>query len=126
MLGLQALILLCQLERSVLIEIIVLTSLAINIISFGFIFYFLRYQYLILQDNANAFKILVEFINKNFEKNLEDHENIIKIVGENDEKVVQALTENDQKIVDMISETQKNFINLAMFLGYRPRNLEDL
>ena len=81
---------------------------------------------MILQDNANAFKMLVEFVNKNFEKNLEDHENIVKVIVDNDEKVVLALTENDQKIVDMISESQKNFINLAMFLGYRPRNLEDL
>ena len=70
--------------------------------------------------------MLVEFVNKNFEKNLEDHENIVKVIVDNDEKVVLALTENDQKIVDMISESQKNFINLAMFLGYRPRNLEDL
>lgn len=107
-------------------EIISLICLVITIISFGLIFYFLRYQYLILLDNANAFKILVEFVNKNFEKNLEDHEKIVKVIGENDEKVILALTENDQKIVDMISESQKNFINLAMFLGYRPRNLEDL
>ena len=105
---------------------IVVIILLTNVVCFGLIFYFLRYQYLILQDNASAFKMLVEFVNKNFEKNLEDHENIIKIVGDNDEKVVQSLTENDQKIVDMLSESQKNFINLAMFLGYRPRNLEDL
>ena len=100
--------------------------MVINIVLFAVLFYLFRYQYLILQDNANAFKMLVEFINKNFAKNLEDHENIIKIIGDNDEKVVQALTENDQKIVDMISETQKNLVNLAMFLGYRQRNLEDL
>jgi hypothetical protein len=110
----------------VIVEIISIISLVFTIISSSFVFYFLRYQYLILQDNANAFKMLVEFVNKNFEKNLEDHENIVKVIVDNDEKVVLALTENDQKIVDMISESQKNFINLAMFLGYRPRNLEDL
>lgn len=70
--------------------------------------------------------MLVEFINKNFGKNLEDHENIIKIVTENDEKIVQSLTENDQKIVDLISDNQKNLVNLATFLGYRQRNLDDL
>lgn len=107
-------------------EIISLTCLVITIISFGLVFYFLRYQYLILLDNANAFKILVEFVNKNFEKNMEDHENIVKVISENDEKIVVSLTENDQKIVDMVSDSQKNFLNLAMFLGYRPRNLEDL
>ena len=109
-----------------LVEMLVVAILLTNVICFGLVFYFLRYQYLVLQDNANAFKMLVDFVNKNFEKNLEDHENIIKIIGENDEKVVVALTENDQKIVDMMSESQKNFVNLAMFLGYRPRNLEDL
>lgn len=107
-------------------EIISLTCLVITIVSFGLIFYFLRYQYLILLDNANAFKMLVEFVNKNFEKNMEDHENIVKVISENDEKIVVSLTENDQKIVDMVSDSQKNFLNLAMFLGYRPRNLEDL
>jgi hypothetical protein len=109
-----------------LIETLLILTLITSLISFGSTLYFLRYQYLILQDNANAFKMLVEFVNKNFEKNLEDHENIVKVIGENDEKVVLSLTENDQKIVDMISESQKNFINLAIFLGYRPRNLEDL
>ena len=94
-------------------EILIAAMLVINFVSFGLIFYFLRYQYLILQDNANAFKMLVEFVNKNFEKNLEDHDNIVKVVGENDEKVVQALTENDQKIVDMISETQKNLVKIG-------------
>lgn len=109
-----------------IIETICIILITINIISFALIFYFLRYQYLILQDNANAFKMLVEFVNKNFEKNMEDHENIVKVISENDEKIVVSLTENDQKIVDMVSESQKNFLNLAMFLGYRPRNLEDL
>lgn len=109
-----------------LIELLLIVLLVINIISYGVIFYVFRYQYLILKDNADAFKMLTEFINKNFQKNLEDHENIFNVIGENDEKVVEKLTENDQKIVDMISEMQKNFISLAMFLGYRPKNLEDL
>lgn len=107
-------------------EYLLVSITIVNTILFGIVFYFLRYQYLVLKDNAEAFKMLVEFVNKNFEKNLEDHENIVKVVNENDEKVVQSLTENDQKIVDMISDMQKNLINLAMFLGYRPRNLEDL
>lgn len=107
-------------------EILVITSLAFNFVYFCVVFYLLRYQYLVLRDNADAFKILVEFINKNFGKNLEDHENIIKIVTENDEKIVQSLTENDQKIVDLVSENQKNLMNLAVFLGYRQRNLDDL
>lgn len=109
-----------------LVEIFLIINLFFTIVFASFVFYFLRYQYLILQDNANAFKMLVDFINKNFEKNLEDHENIIKVIADNDEKIVQSLTENDQKIVDMISESQKNFVNLAVLLGYRPRNLEDL
>lgn len=109
-----------------LTEILIVISLILNIIAFGFVFYILRQQYLVLKDNAEAFGMLVEFINKSFIKNLEDHESIIKIIGDNDEKVVQSLTENDQKIVNLVSETQKNIVNLAMFLGYRPRNLEDL
>lgn len=109
-----------------LVELLLITNLIFLLIFFFLVIYFLRYLYLVLQDTANAFQMLTEFVKKNFEKNLEDHENIIKIIGDNDEKVVLNLTENDQKIVDMISENQKNLINLAMFLGYRPRNLEDL
>jgi hypothetical protein len=110
----------------VLTEILVVASLVLNIIAFSFIFYIFRQQYLALKDNADAFRMLIEFINKSFIKTLEDHESIIKIIGDNDEKVVQSLTENDQKIVNLVSETQKNIVNLAMFLGYRPRNLDDL
>lgn len=109
-----------------LIESLLIANLIVLFLGACFFAYILRYFYLVLQDNANAFKMLAEFINKNFEKNLEDHVNLTNIIAENDEKVVLSLTENDQKIVDMISENQKNLINLAMFLGYRPRNLEDL
>lgn len=109
-----------------LTETLLFVLLVFNLISFGIVFYSLWQYFLVMKDNVAAFALMVEFMTKNFQKNLEDHENIAKIIVDTDEKVVTTLTENDQKIVDMVSENQKNLVNLATFLGYRQRNLEDL
>lgn len=108
------------------LEVLLIVNILLLFLGILLSYWFYYQNYLILEDNANAFKMLMEYVDKNFQKNLEDHENIIKIIGENDEKIVTSLTENDQKIADLISENQKNLINLAFFLGYRPKNLEDI
>jgi hypothetical protein len=107
-------------------EVLLGINIFFLLISIGLSYFYYRQNYLVLKDNADAFKLLVEFLHKNLEKNFSDHEQLVKVVTDNDEKVVAALTENDQKIVNLIVEEQKNIVNLAYFLGYRPKNLEDL
>jgi hypothetical protein len=80
-------------------EVLLGINIFLLLISTGLSYLYYRQNYLVLKDNADAFKLLVEFLHKNLEKNFSDHEQLVKVVTDNDEKVVAALTENDQKIL---------------------------
>ncbi len=67
------------------------------------------------KDQANAVKMLLELLQKEFQSNQTQHTELLE-----------SLTANDQKIADSLADSKKNIFNLAVFLGYRPRNLEEV
>jgi predicted PurR-regulated permease PerM len=67
------------------------------------------------KDQAMAVKMLLELLNKEFQSNQTQHTELLE-----------SLTANDQKIADSLADSKKNIFNLAVFLGYRPRNLEEV
>ena len=109
-----------------ILEVLIGSNIALSFLAIVVSLWCYRKNYLLLADTASAFKMLVDLINKNFTKDFSDHEEMIKTITTNDEKVIDSLSENDQKIMNAITESQKNLVSLAYYLGYRPRNLEDL
>ena len=67
------------------------------------------------KDQVEAMRKLLELLQKEFQSNQEQHKELLE-----------SFNTNDQKLFDNLVDTKKNMFNLAVFLGYRPRNLEDI
>jgi hypothetical protein len=67
------------------------------------------------KDQAESMKKLLELLQKEFKINQDQHTELLE-----------TLTNNDQKLADTLTDAKKNIFNLAIFLGYRPRNLEEI
>jgi len=97
-----------------LLLIWIITSLSLNLISIVIYFFYSRSNYNVNVDQVEAVKKLIELFQKEFSANTSQHKELLE-----------NLSENDQKLLDQISDAKKNIYNLAVFLGYRPRNIDD-
>lgn len=87
----------------------------VSVLSFLASLYLYRKMYLLNKDQVDVAKMLLDLLEKEFQSNQVQHTDLLE-----------NFNEINKRTNDQIAETRKNIFNLAVFLGYRPRNLEDL
>lgn len=99
-----------------MIEIYMILILGFGFSAQIFCFYlFYRASLAYSKDQAESMKKLLELLQKEFKFNQDQHTELLE-----------TLSNNDQKLADTLGDAKKNIFNLAIFLGYRPRNLEEI